>query len=186
MNNKYYFIRHWQTDYNARWIMHWQLDVPLNETWIKQSEKIATDIKELDFDVVVSSTLTRARYIAQKILEWRQSEVIEDSRLMELYKWKLEWVDVNSEKLLKDENPIILEQFWIETKIDFQARVSELMQELELRYNWKTILIVAHSWTIKMCFFHFYPPINKQLHIAYYEKHIKNCVLYTLNDILWQ
>jgi len=138
MNNKYYFVRHWETYWNKNWIMHWQYDIPLNYNWIKQANKLSEELKDMYFDICYCSPLTRAKKTALTILKHhRNTKIIYDDRLKELSKWKLEWKWLNSEKLLKKENKNFLIKFNIESKQDFFNRTSLLLNELEMKYKKK-------------------------------------------------
>ncbi len=183
MNNNYTFIRHGQTYWNKNGIMHGQYDIPLNENGIKQAKSITIELKNEHYDMCFCSPLSRAKKTALHILYYhRNTKIIYDDRLKELNKGLLEGKHLNSEKMLKDENPNILAKYNIESKIDFFKRVSNLFSYIESNYKNKNILIVAHSGTIKMCYFHFqYPKI--ELHKAYYNLHIKNCKKYTIDNI---
>jgi glycerol-3-phosphate cytidylyltransferase len=183
LNNDYIFIRHGQTYWNKNGIMHGQYDIPLNQTGRNQAKKISNELKNIRFDICFSSPLIRAKSTAIEILKnHRNVKIIYDERLKELYKGKLEGKHVNGEKLLKNEDKYILEKYNIESKKQFFTRVSELINDIESKYKNKRILIVAHSGTIKMCFFHFnYPKIP--LHKAYYLIKIKNCIAYNINSI---
>lgn len=182
-NNNYTFIRHGQTYWNKNGIMHGQYDIPLNENGIKQAKSISLELKSEHFDVCFSSPLTRAKKTALQILYYhRNTKIIYDDRLKELNKGLLEGKHLNSEKILKDENKNLLLKYSIESKSDFFNRVKNLILYIESNYKNKNILIVAHSGTIKMCYFYFqYPKI--ELHKAYYNLHIKNCKKYTINNI---
>lgn len=182
MNNSYTFIRHGQTYWNKNGIMHGQYDIPLNDTGIKQSKIISEELKNEHFDICFSSPLSRAKKTALQILiHHRNTKIIYDDRLKELSKGLLEGKHFNSEKMLKDENINLLQKYNIESKNDFFNRVSDVLKYIESNYKGKKILIVAHSGTIKMCFFYFNKP-KKEIYKAYYDIHIKNCKKYTLND----
>lgn len=57
-------IRHGQTDWNLRGLMQGRTDIPLNDTGRAQAESAAARIDRAEWDVVVSSTLGRARETA--------------------------------------------------------------------------------------------------------------------------
>lgn len=183
MNNSYFLIRHGQTHWNKNGIMHGQYDIPLNNTGINQAKKLSINLKNYYFDICFCSPLIRARSTAIEILKYhRNTKIIYDDRLKELNKGLLEGKHLNSEKLLKDEDHKILNKYKIESKKEFFNRVSKFIDEIEIKYKNKKILIVSHSGTIKMCFFKFnYPKIP--IHKAYYKLHIKNSELYQINKI---
>ena len=183
MNNEYIFIRHGQTYWNKNGIMHGQYDIPLNYTGIKQAKKISFELKNEHFDLCLCSPLKRAKLTAYSILlNHKNTPIVFDDRLKELNKGLLEGKHLNSEKLLKNEDPQFLKKFKIESKKQFFNRVKEFIEETEKKYKNKKILIVSHSGTIKMLFFSFHYP-KKQLHKAYYDLHIKNCKVYKPNSV---
>ena len=57
-------IRHGQTDWNLRGLMQGRTDIPLNDTGRAQAEAAAARIDRAQWDLVVSSTLGRARETA--------------------------------------------------------------------------------------------------------------------------
>lgn len=183
MNNEYFFVRHGQTYWNKNGIMHGQYDIPLNYTGIKQARKISEDLKNHKFDICVCSPLSRAKATALTILKHhRNTKILFDDRLKELNKGLLEGKHVNSEKILKTESKEVLSKYKIESKLEFFKRVKSCIDEIELKYSGKKILIVAHSGTIKMCLFSYkFPQIP--IHNAYYKIKIKNCELYNLESI---
>ena len=182
MKNDYVLIRHGQTYWNKSGIMHGQYDIPLNWTGFKQAQKVSSTLKNYQFDLCYCSPLKRAKSTADQILRHhRSTEVIYDSRLMELSKGSLEGAHVNSEKMLKAENSAILEKFKIEKKKEFFDRVAQLIGEIEKKHDNKKILIVAHSGTVKMIMFVINYP-KEPLHKAYYTLHIKNCEPYIIRS----
>lgn len=57
-------IRHGQTDWNLRGLMQGRTDIPLNDTGRAQAEAAAALIDRAGWDLIVSSTLGRARETA--------------------------------------------------------------------------------------------------------------------------
>lgn len=62
-----YIVRHGQTDWNLEGRYQGRTDIDLNETGIKQAEKIRQELKSVKFDKVFSSPLKRAYKTAQII-----------------------------------------------------------------------------------------------------------------------
>ena len=173
-------IRHGETYWNKNGIMHGQYDIPLNYQGTKQARKISQELKHDHFDLCFCSPLTRARSTALSILLHHRSTAIRyDDRLKELSKGLLEGKNLNSEKLLKNEDMSFIRKFKIESKKQFYTRVRNFIDDVEGSHNGKRILVVAHSGTIKMFLFSFNYP-DRQLHEAYYDLHIKNCVAYII------
>lgn len=178
MKNNYTFVRHGQTYWNKNGVMHGQYDIPLNNTGAQQALRLSHELANEHYDICYCSPLQRAKSTAAIILRnHRATRLHYDDRLMELYKGKLEGKHFRNEKLLRNEDAILLNKYNIESKKNFFARVHGFITSVEKQYKNKNILIVSHSGTIKMLLFCFaYPKIA--LHKAYYQLHIKNCVAY--------
>jgi len=85
----FYLVRHGQTDWNNERRFQGQLDIPMNETGIRQIQDLADRIVEagVRFDTMIASPLVRARKSAEIIAERAgfQKEIIYDELLMEIY-----------------------------------------------------------------------------------------------------
>lgn len=170
-----YLVRHGETYWNRKHIMHGQYDIPLTYKGVQQAKQLAIKLKQKHFDICYCSPLQRAKKTANEILIYhRNIPVIYDDRLMEIKKGLLEGERVASENMLLHENPRTLDKYGIESKADFFLRVSSLLDEIIQKYPDKEILIVSHSGTVKMAMFYANAP-KKYVDEAYYDLHIKNC-----------
>ncbi|MCP5491061.1 MAG: histidine phosphatase family protein [Chlamydiales bacterium] len=62
MRKGFYFLRHGQTDHNAKGILAGaETDVPLNQVGIQQAQKVKTVIHQLPIEMVCYSPLIRAK-----------------------------------------------------------------------------------------------------------------------------
>ncbi len=66
---KFYFVRHGETDWNKQGILMGQMDIPLNETGIQQAKLAKIIIMQCKFGLVFSSSLQRAYKTAQILTE---------------------------------------------------------------------------------------------------------------------
>jgi broad specificity phosphatase PhoE len=79
---KIYFVRHGESEGNAG--KTWQSNTsPLNEKGIKQAQMIADRISSIDFDVLVSSDLIRAKQTAEFISQKTDKEIVESALFAE-------------------------------------------------------------------------------------------------------
>ena len=85
----FYLVRHGQTDWNNERRFQGQLDIPMNETGIRQMCDLADRLVEagVRVDTMIASPLDRARKSAEIIAEKTgfQKEIIFDELLMERY-----------------------------------------------------------------------------------------------------
>jgi broad specificity phosphatase PhoE len=79
-----YVIRHGETQWNReRKLAGWS-DIPLNDTGIKLAKETAEGLKDVPFDLCISSPLRRARMTAEIILGNRDVMIAFDERIKEI------------------------------------------------------------------------------------------------------
>lgn len=166
---KIYLVRHGQVPHNAL-KKYCDLDEDLNEIGITQAEELAYKIKNLQYDIVISSPLLRAKHTAQ-IINRSNKTVIIDDRLHERRCGDL------SDKPLTctDRN-----EYWnFNSKIqygtsenmkDFFTRIFDFIDDLKTK-NYDSVLIVAHSGVSKG-FSAYFQGINDG---KFLEHGLKNC-----------
>jgi broad specificity phosphatase PhoE len=77
-------FRHGQTDWNINFLLQGVTDIPMNQTGIEQIKLAAKAIKAEDWDVILTSPLSRARETAEIIASQQGfSEIIEQEFLIE-------------------------------------------------------------------------------------------------------
>lgn len=77
-------FRHGQTDWNINFLLQGVTDIPMNKTGIEQVELAARAIKAEDWDVILTSPLTRAKQSAEIIARRNGfSKIIEQELLIE-------------------------------------------------------------------------------------------------------
>lgn len=93
-----YIIRHGLTDWNLKYKVQGQTDIPLNEQGIEMAKKAAIEYKNVHFDVCFCSPLIRAKLTADILLEGRDIPIIYDDRLKEMSFGEYEGVENCFEK----------------------------------------------------------------------------------------
>ena len=149
-----FVTRHGVTDWNIEGRIQGQLDIELNTLGIKQAEQTRDSIKDIDFDLIISSPLKRARKTADIINQFHIFPIIEDTRLMERGFGKSEGLTKTEIHEIAVEHPEILD-CWnykrnvgyndMEKMQDFCKRVYDFLDEIILKYQGKRILLVAHG-----------------------------------------
>lgn len=81
---KIYFIRHGETEWNKKRKLQGQSDIPLNEYGKELAKVTEEGLRDIDFDIVYTSPLLRAKETAEILKGDRDIKIIEDKRLLEL------------------------------------------------------------------------------------------------------
>ena len=132
-----YVLRHGQTDYNIEGKFQGQIDIKMNQNGEQQTDKAASELNKIHFDVVFCSPLSRTRDTANKI---KNENLIIDERIIERSFGSLE-----GKYGIPDfeEN---IEKYNIESIEKLTLRVNNFFDELLENYkNVENILIVTHE-----------------------------------------
>lgn len=78
-----YLIRHGETDWNVQGRLQGREDIPLNENGKMQAAACSAALAGVDFSVIYSSPLFRARETAEKIASYHSCEITLSPLLME-------------------------------------------------------------------------------------------------------
>lgn len=81
---KLYLIRHGETDRNKAKCLQGRTDIELNEYGRELARKTAEGLKEVDFDMIFTSPLKRARETAEIIKGERTIPIIIEERIQEI------------------------------------------------------------------------------------------------------
>lgn len=144
---KIYIVRHGQVPHNALGQYN-TTDEDLTELGVKQAEELRDKIKNLHFDIVISSPLLRATH-TEYILTNYDSDIITDERLRERSCGTLSGqpLEVTDREEYWNYNSDI--QYGINENIqDFFKRVYNFLDELKTK-DYESVLIVAHSGVSK-------------------------------------
>lgn len=150
---KIYVTRHGQTDINAKKLMQGRSDIPLNETGRAQARAAREKLKDIKFDAVYSSPLSRAMETASIIGNVPMDRVIADERIIEADFGKYEM-----KPYLKVGIPMSL--YWtipeifpapktVETTAQMIERVQSFFHELE-KEDYENVLVACHGGIIRV------------------------------------
>ena len=144
---KIYIVRHGQVSHNAL-KQYNSKDEDLNKEGVKEAEELKDKIKDMNFDVIISSPLIRAKHTAN-IINVNNKEVLFDNRLKERDCGNLSGnpLEVTNREEYWNYNTTI--QYGTSESIKlFFKRVYNFLDELKTKeYNY--VLIVAHSGVSK-------------------------------------
>lgn len=164
-----YVVRHGETDLNSQERYGGQMNVPLNETGLKQAKILAEKIKEIEFDIMISSPLLRAVQTAQVISEMcdipysinksfieRNLGVYEGLTNQEI---QFQYPDLFVRNVTRqiDDAPT-----GGETIRQFDNRILEAVKQLKNQYPCHNVLLITHGFVIR----HIHRIVN---HLSYDE-----------------
>lgn len=155
-----YVIRHGETAWNRERKMQGFKGADLNEDGIRLAKVTAEGLKDVKFDLCITSPLIRARHTAEIIMEGRNKPIIEEDRLKEMNFGIWE-----GRSVLPEKNEVPLDQFRLFRTDPFRYQAPEggesfcqLLQRTGAffddlirtpEYQDKTILISAHGGAVR-------------------------------------
>ena len=159
---KLYIVRHGETVWNKLHKVQGSADIPLAENGISLAEKTGEALRDVSFDLCITSPLIRARKTAELILGKQQREVpvIEDARIQEINFGDLEGVVcfTDDHEYLNDQMKDFFEDPWKferpahgENIADILERTKEFWEEIthDPALQDKTILIASHGCAVR-------------------------------------
>ncbi len=150
---KIYLVRHGQCESNVLGRYNF-VNEDINEVGIKQAEDLREKIRDIDYDIVISSPLLRAMHTAE-IINAKNKEIITDDRLVERKHGSLEGKSVDVTDREEYWNYFTNVRYGTEERIpDLFARVKEFLDELKGK-DYKSVLLVAHSGISKAFYAYF-------------------------------
>ena len=148
------FVRHGETDANITDRLQGQSDHPLNASGEVQAELVAERLKDEEFDVILSSDLSRALVTAEKIACGRQIICSELLREWHFGKWqgltRKEIIEGYPEEFSRFRSGSLeCAPPGGETAGEFLERARGFMNMLLREYAGKRILCISHGGFIK-------------------------------------
>lgn len=144
---KVYIVRHGQVPHNAL-NQYNTSDEDLTDLGIKQAEELRNKIKNIHFDIVISSPLLRATH-TEYILTNYDNSIITDERLRERSCGTLSGQPLEVTNREEYWNYYSNVQYGINENIqDFFKRVYNFLDDLKTK-DYESVLIVAHSGVSK-------------------------------------
>ena len=149
-----YLFRHAQTKWNLEKRFQGQQDSPLSELGLIQSKKMAQTLETIEPDIVVTSTLNRAKETARIALEqWgKKREVYEMEELKEsaFGSWEGMMIDdvmrdYPEEFNLHRKSPHLFQMDGIEGYADLQTRGIKGLKKIAEKHPGKRVVVVTHG-----------------------------------------
>ncbi len=141
-------LRHGQTDWNIDFRLQGVTDIPLNETGIAQARDAAEVIDPNEWDLILTSPLSRARATAEIVAEVNGfAEALIEPLLLERSfgeaegmtheEWRAKYADTNVVP-------------GGESLADLEARANLLLDTLANKYRGQKVLTVSHGALIRI------------------------------------
>lgn len=141
-------LRHGQTDWNIDFRLQGVTDIPLNETGISQARDAAEVIDPNEWDLILTSPLSRARATAEIVAEVNGfAEAVIEPLLLERSfgeaegmmheEWRAKYADTNVVP-------------GGESLAELEARANLLLETLATRYRGQKVLAVSHGALIRI------------------------------------
>ena len=140
-------LRHGQTDWNINFLLQGVTDIPMNETGLAQVKLAAQAIQAKDWDVIVTSPLSRAKQTAEIIAQHVGfAEIVENQLLIERSfgeaeglsheQWRAKYANL-------DEIP------GGESRTELAVRSQLLLDHVATEFKGKRVLAVSHGALIR-------------------------------------
>jgi len=160
-----YIARHGETEKNRVGMLLGQKDVELNETGIDQAHELGKKMKDFDIDLIISSSMTRTKQTTEIVNGYIHKTVRIEPRLKErnvgVYEGlTLKEVQEKYQRGYTSEMAYHKTPPGGESSQEVQERVFAVMDELKKNYPDKNILIISHSFIIRMIDKYFNPSIS--------------------------
>ena len=139
-------LRHGQTDWNIDLRLQGSSDIPLNQTGIRQAELAAKYLKAADWDLVLSSPLSRAHDTAKTVAAELGLNLVVVPELIERSFGVAEGMSHSEWRTLYESHAEIP---GIESLEALQTRSEALLRLLATEYDGQRVLAVSHGALIR-------------------------------------
>lgn len=169
-NNDYhcvlYLVRHGETEWNSIHRIQGQLDSELTENGVAESKKQADKLKDIQFDAIFSSDLSRASKTAEILKLDRQLAVVTHKALRERTFGKYdgsfgEDYTKAIQHLLDEYEKLSEEKRWqfkfdegYESDEELVSRFITVLREISVGYLGKAVLVVTHGGNLRTLLTH--------------------------------
>ncbi len=145
---KLYVIRHGRTPWNEKGLMQGWVNIKLSETGKKEAKDIREKLKDISFDICISSPLKRTLETANIVINGK-CKIITDELLIERNLGEFEGKKyAEYEKLKFWDYKLNNDSYGVEPVKDILKRTSSFLNNLKEK-KYKTVLIVSHAATIR-------------------------------------
>ncbi len=171
---KIYLTRHGRTDYNDLRLVQGRVEMPLNETGIRQATEARAKIALINPDICYCSPLGRALSTAKLMCEGLDIEIVPDDRLKEISYGDYEGKSIYDEGFVRDRRQFARRYPNGESHLEAAHRIYSFFDELKATHkDEEVILIVAHGGLVRSITSYFKDMDNDE----YFDAKMDNCSL---------
>ena len=145
-----YVARHGQTAWNAENKICGTTDLPLNELGQAQAKELAEKCGDYDIDLIIASTMLRARQTAAAVAEKYNIPVITDTRLVEQNYGIYEGMDRQTPGFLNNKRHFAYRYPGGESMMDVCHRIYGLLEDIKRDHDGKNVLLVCHGGVMRL------------------------------------
>lgn len=140
-------MRHGQTDWNVSLRLQGSSDIPLNEIGLQQAESASQKISAADWDIILTSPLSRAMETARAISTKTGLDVVIVPDLLERSFGVAEGLNHQQWRELADSGKTIE---GLESMEELKIRANSILSLVATHYDGKRVLAVSHGAYIRM------------------------------------
>jgi len=152
-----YLLRHGETRYNRENLGLGRADIELTAVGKKQSELTADSLEGVVFEMIYSSPLSRAAYLANLVVREGDRTIKKMDALMEMDVGKTEGMKLSD---VRDVFPVFIKEWAGPNKIhvampggeslaDIEGRVESVLDDLK-SYKEGNIAVIAHNFVLRI------------------------------------
>ncbi len=153
-----YLVRHGQTEWNVKGLVQGHTDSALTLEGQKQASGLAKELKHIEFDVIFSSDLLRAKRTAEIVALEHKLAVETTKALRERNYGTLEGKPSEELKILNDlrekADKSAYKSLGIESDDEMISRLITFLREIAVAYLGKTVLVISHGGMMRNLLVH--------------------------------
>lgn len=159
---KIYVARHGQTSWNAQNKICGRTDLPMTELGIAQAEQLAETLKDRKIDLIISSTMIRARQMSEIVAKVCHAPIVLDERLMEQNYGIYDGLDRKNPGFLANKAHFAYRYPGGESMMQVAHRIYGLLEDVKREHEGKTVLLVCHGAVCRVLHTYFYDMTNEE------------------------
>lgn len=175
------FVRHGKTKHNDLGILQGGLDEPLNREGLDDAEELSEYLKEIPFDILISSDLRRALDCARRIAEKTGKEILINPLVRERHMGEhqgkkitdLGYNDLNYPEMVRHLYECDCPNG--ETNKEMIERIEKFLENVFENYKGKRIIVASHGGVIMLALNHI---LGEDIKVENARKHKNGYVSY--------